>query len=263
MASSVKVLNSCTSQPIMIPVADFDGDDVRCRFASSSAECSGICTVPSYFTLYEPTCTLTYSGSASDGNYAIAIQIEDFINPASTLPLSSVPLQFIVNVNSTGSCSNQPTFISPTPAEGSTMQVYNGSLELKARVRPSNVSEWITKFHILSPLNLVMSAISQPVSNEYEVTISWTATHPVDKIGEYISCFSAETNNRLSSGSRCITVNYTGHGVSLIGHGGYQRGYGGNLIVYGGSLIGYGGNLIGCGCSLIGYGGNRRGMVVT
>jgi len=48
--------------------------------------------------------------------YVAALQIEDFASTTDTVPLSSIPLQFIIEVfNSTAACaSNQPEIVGRT-----------------------------------------------------------------------------------------------------------------------------------------------------
>ncbi|XP_062580759.1 uncharacterized protein LOC134242679 [Saccostrea cucullata] len=43
MASSIIVGNSCNGEQIVIPVADYDGDSVRCRLSTTTEECGDIC----------------------------------------------------------------------------------------------------------------------------------------------------------------------------------------------------------------------------
>ena len=60
------------------------------------------------------------------GLYAVALQIEDFATTTSTTPLSSVPLQFIVEVfTSTVSCASgtQPELVGVTRVDGSCVGV--------------------------------------------------------------------------------------------------------------------------------------------
>jgi len=60
------------------------------------------------------------------GLYVVALQIEDFVTTAATVPLSSVPLQFLVDVfNSTASCASgtQPEFVGVTRVDGSCVGV--------------------------------------------------------------------------------------------------------------------------------------------
>lgn len=69
------------------------------------------------------------------GNYAVALQIEDFTDSSSTVPLSSVPLQFIINVNNSVRCSSNSYFVSPTPSSGIVLQSPNGLQQFTARAR--------------------------------------------------------------------------------------------------------------------------------
>ena len=61
-------------------------------------------------------CNIQYTANETTGLYAVALQIEDFASTADTLPLSSIPLQFIIEVyNSTAPCpSNQPKIVGGT-----------------------------------------------------------------------------------------------------------------------------------------------------
>lgn len=69
------------------------------------------------------------------GNYAVALQIEDFTDWSSTVPLSSVPLQFVITFGSSLPCSYTSFFVSPTPSDGDTLQSQNGSLQFIARAQ--------------------------------------------------------------------------------------------------------------------------------
>lgn len=75
------------------------------------------------------------------GNYAVAVQIEDFTDSSSTVPLSSVPLQFVITVGSHYSCSFTSYFVSPTPPDGDTLQSQNGSLQFIARAQVNYASD--------------------------------------------------------------------------------------------------------------------------
>ena len=48
--------------------------------------------------LKQNTCTITWTPPTTTGWYAVAVQVEDFISASSTTALSSVPLQFLINV---------------------------------------------------------------------------------------------------------------------------------------------------------------------
>ena len=76
----------------------------------------------------QDTCSLTYSATGTIGNYALAIQIEDFASPSDTVALSSVPVQFLVQVfASSAACDSGPIFVPPTRTDGSRVTIPLGS----------------------------------------------------------------------------------------------------------------------------------------
>ena len=83
-----------------VPISDIDPLDlVRCRWSTNNSlmnsngfdECGSICA--SSFVLNGTTCTLAFT-LTSNMSYGIALQIEDFYNSPSVIPMSSVPVQF-------------------------------------------------------------------------------------------------------------------------------------------------------------------------
>ena len=73
----------------------------------------------------QDNCRLTYNATGSTGFYAVAIQVEDFISSSSTIPMSSVPVQFLVEVQNITIPPNvtASTFVGTTPADGSCITV--------------------------------------------------------------------------------------------------------------------------------------------
>ena len=64
-------------QKISIPTIDADNDNVRCRFANGSNECSAVCP-PSALppgTTISSNCTLTITGTTPGDWYAVALQV--------------------------------------------------------------------------------------------------------------------------------------------------------------------------------------------
>ena len=54
----------------------------------------------------------------------MALQIEDFASATDTVPLSSVPLQFLIRVfSSTAPCTRRPELVEPTRVDGSCIGV--------------------------------------------------------------------------------------------------------------------------------------------
>ena len=66
----------------------------------------------------------------TDGLYAVALQIEDFTSTTSSVPMSSVPLQFLVNVYfSSSTCGSGPSLsCDATLQDGSVVYVTVGLL---------------------------------------------------------------------------------------------------------------------------------------
>ncbi|UJR25559.1 hypothetical protein I4U23_006904 [Adineta vaga] len=101
---------------ITLSVSDADGDIIRCRWAglvNGVDECSSVCppgALPANTTIYS-NCTIEITGTIIGKRYAVVLMAEDFINSASTTPLSSVPVQFIVEVISPTSCPTPPETI--------------------------------------------------------------------------------------------------------------------------------------------------------
>ena len=76
----------------------------------------------------QDSCRLRYIANGSLGWYAVALQVEDFINASSTVAMSSVPVQFLVRVQNIPISFNvtAPTFVGSTPVDGSCIPV-NGT----------------------------------------------------------------------------------------------------------------------------------------
>lgn len=86
-----------------------------------------------HFLILQTNCRFYFYRTVPSGNYALALQIEDFTDSSSTAPLSSVPLQFVISYGSSPLCYYYSYFVSPTPLDGDTLQSQNGSLQFIAR----------------------------------------------------------------------------------------------------------------------------------
>ena len=75
----------------------------------------------------QDNCRLTYRASGSLGWYAVALQVEDFINASSTVAMSSVPVQFLVMVQNIAVTPDltPPTFVGTTPEDRACIIVEN------------------------------------------------------------------------------------------------------------------------------------------
>jgi len=87
----VEIGSSCFGpQTLQIPVSDPDGDVVKC-FCTNN-------TCLSVISINSDTCVITFN--PVNGYYAIYITIQDF-DKSTTIPKSSIELQFVTFVNPT------------------------------------------------------------------------------------------------------------------------------------------------------------------
>lgn len=85
----------------------------------------------------QETCTITYNAVHQTGWYGVAVQIEDFARNMSGGPLSSIPLQFLVNVYvSSDSCETKTEFVGSTLPDNACIGVpENGTLDSVIQIR--------------------------------------------------------------------------------------------------------------------------------
>lgn len=209
MAPILNLLHGC-SHTLSIPVVDFDGDDVRCRWAESGrGECGGVCQAFPGAVLNEHDCTLFLNATGNVGLYVVAIQTEDFYAATDIVPLSSVPLQFIVNVYESpygnASCYEKPRFIRPpTRRSGACVGIPLNSTfheAILAESVGSGIS--IQEIAIQSPPGVMQSDLAMgPYVNSWYVNITW-APLP-SQVGNDIFCFTATDSSGISSDQNCV-----------------------------------------------------------
>ena len=94
-------------------------DILKCRWSDASNttinaydECAGLCSATPGAVLIQENCTLIFTLTIA-GRYAgVALQIEDFYDGATTTPMSSVPLQFLLYGYAVPSnCTTPPAII--------------------------------------------------------------------------------------------------------------------------------------------------------
>ena len=141
-------------------------------------------------------CEIQYTGSyLSTGDYAVALQVEDFMSSTDTTPLSSVPVQFVVRVRAfpSSACSSKPELVGDTPLNGSYFEVpFNTSWNttIVARVASGSTVTSITEFVTASPLGMRKSNLSQYENpRKWQVNITWTPAKY--QFGPNIFCFAA------------------------------------------------------------------------
>lgn len=140
-------------------------------------------------------CELQYQATGLTGQYAVALQIEDFASPTDSTPLSSMPIQFIVQVftpTSNRPCSSQPQLVGTTPPNGSSIcisSLSSWSTAITARL-PNAGNNCITDIVTASPLGMRKSELVQSSNpGEWLVVVIWVPlTH---QSGPNIFCYSA------------------------------------------------------------------------
>jgi hypothetical protein len=115
------------SQVYVVQMSDFDSNDIlKCRWANSSGnvnaadECGGVCSGVPGANLIRDNCTIVFTLTVAYQYAAVALQIEDFYNSAATVPMSSVPLQFLFYgyPAPTSNCITPPAIIGNRPNRG-------------------------------------------------------------------------------------------------------------------------------------------------
>ena len=207
ITSPVLRLQENCNHRIRIPVTDPDNDIVRCRWAVGQVECGGICGGFPGAGLDPDSCSFTYTANQGVGFRAAAIVIEDFL-PGSTVPMSSVALQFLVLVfNSTRPCSLAPEFIPPTPEDDSCVAIPPGETFHTTLVAESgNENDVITEIQTVSPAGMEKSDLFQNKdSSIFYVNMAWTPTADQEN-SIYLFCFSATNSAGLSTRQVCIEL---------------------------------------------------------
>ncbi|CAF3760185.1 unnamed protein product [Rotaria sordida] len=169
-------------------------------------ECADICypdSVPSGTSLSD--CTVTFTGYKAGIWYAVAIQVEDFIDSTSMIPMSSVPIQFLIYVQSQPVCSTEPIIIPPDRClevqvgisisfNLSAMNLCNPSV---ATLTDIVVSSGITS---MTHGNLTQSSANSSI---YYMTFTWIPQ--VNQVGSQQLCTIAYTSENLQSDQYCVT----------------------------------------------------------
>ncbi|XP_057305113.1 uncharacterized protein LOC130642060 [Hydractinia symbiolongicarpus] len=190
---------------------------VKCRFAKGGQECGAICDGLPGATIDEDKCTLTYNANQQKGLFPISIQIEDYASKTSTIPLSSVALQFLINVyQSTGKCSDKPYFSSTSPLDASCENIpVNGTYITRIIATSGSPNDHITEFTTSSPSGMIKSDVQKVINTTglptlakgvtwYYINVTWTARQ--NQKGANIFCFTAVAQSKRNSERRCITL---------------------------------------------------------
>ncbi|CAF1307645.1 unnamed protein product [Adineta ricciae] len=203
--SPIYVLSN-TISTISIPVADADGDILRCRWASNDSifdECGDICGEIPGSILYEENCTLVFdsTGKSSGDYYAIALMVEDFYNDSNSTALSSISIQFLIHIINESSCDFKPV-IALNSSRNLTLEVgTNYSFTFTISTNCSNVS--IVDYFRSPLLNVIKTNLTfDSIDDLWTITEIWMPT--VEQIGLQIYCAVAIDSVSIQSDFYCL-----------------------------------------------------------
>ncbi|CAF1403097.1 unnamed protein product [Rotaria sordida] len=210
----VKLLRQGFSYTWLIPTADTDGDTVKCRWASATAtvptnvvadECAGICNTFPGATLNSSSCMMTYTASTV-GFWAVSLMMEDYEFTWQTSPLSSTPLQFIVEVYILNSpCIVGPSYTGARPA-GACVGVDINQIVVEQAIFTVGCSgATLTDVITTSPPGMTRGTITQSTSNPLEYTMSMTWTPPASAWGSNLVCYTPIDSLGQQGNTQCVT----------------------------------------------------------
>ena len=205
MSPVISMFHGC-EYTVRLPAVDPDGDTIRCRWANSSlGECSDVCMTFPGAQLDEERCTISYNATGAVGVYAVAMQVDDFASATDVQPISSVPLQFLVNVSRASiACDARPLFVPPTEDDGTCIAIppsstYSGILV----ARSSGPDAYIVDITTQSPAGMTKSPLMNGLGeNESHVNVTWRPT--TSQAGTNLFCFVAVENTTASSDQSCV-----------------------------------------------------------
>ena len=191
---------------IRIPMADSDGDRVRCRWGSDPSECGSICAPKGRLT--SDPCELMYNATKI-GYHAVALVIEDF-NSNNTV-LSAIPLQFLIHiVNQTTTetmCADLPEYVGEWAADSCIGVQSNATMHalIQVRIPCANSSTTLSNILTITPGGFERGAIERDPANPqlYTMPVEWTPTP--DQYGIHQSCFTPVDSHSRTGSPVCLT----------------------------------------------------------
>ena len=191
---------------IRIPMADSDGDRVRCRWGNNESECGTICAPKGRLT--SDPCELTYNATAV-GYHAVALVIEDF--DANNTVLSAIPLQFLIHiVNQTTTvtmCPDLPVYIGDWAADSCIGVQSNTTIKanIQVRIPCANSNTTLSNILTISPAGFERGVIERDAVDRqlYTMPVEWTPT--ADQYGIHQACFTPVDSHSRTGSQVCLT----------------------------------------------------------
>lgn len=161
-----------------------------CRWAQHTTElneCGDVCQATPNVELYED-CTVIFNSTGKIvGKYAISLMVEDFDTESANTSYSKVPIQFLIEIINSSSCSSKPiidtTLPSYTPIQICVATPFNFTVTITNKCSGRYIQE-LTR---VPPLNMFKrDIVNSSSADSYTVTETWVPT--VDQIGLQIYC---------------------------------------------------------------------------
>ncbi|CAF3561829.1 unnamed protein product [Adineta steineri] len=193
---------------IFIPVTDADNDTLLCRWAMNVSlfdECGDICGEVPGSTLIAENCTLIFNSTGKQAGdfYAVALMVEDFNNETNGTALSSVPIQFLIQIIALPTCYSKPIITSN--ASTNTIIPVGISYVFTLTIRSDCPDVTIIDYFRAPPLNMHKSNITfNGINNVSSVTETWTPSS--DQIGSQTYCSIATDSVSIQSDIYCLTL---------------------------------------------------------
>ncbi|CAF1329040.1 unnamed protein product [Adineta steineri] len=193
---------------IIIPVTDADNDTLLCRWAMNVSlfdECGDICGEVPGSTLIAENCTLIFNSTGKQAGdfYAVALMVEDFDNETNGTALSSVPIQFLIQIIALPTCYSKPIITSN--ASTNTIIPVGVSYTFTLTIKSGCPDVSIVDYFRAPPLNMRKSNITfNGINNVSSVTETWTPSS--DQIGSQTYCSIATDSVSIQSDIYCLTL---------------------------------------------------------
>lgn len=161
-----------------------------CRWAQNTStfdECGDICGEVPGIILDTENCTLVVNttGKQVGDVYAVALMVEDFYNYSSNTALSSIPVQFLIEIIATPTCFSKPIISSNLSTDTilTVGQLFTFTVTIDINCTGTTIVDYFRN----PPLNMQKSNITFDATNNlYLVTETWTPTS--DQTGSQSYC---------------------------------------------------------------------------
>ena len=190
---------------IRIPMADSDGDTIRCRWGRTTGECGSVCAVKG--PLSSNPCVLTYNATRL-GYHAVALVIEDF--DSNNNVISAIPLQFliqIVNRTTETNCSVPVIFLGQWSQDSCIGVQSNVTFTTQIQIQVPCNDTRITVEDVLtiSPAGFIKGDIIRDPFNQnlYTMPIAWTPQS--NQHGIHQLCFTPVDSEQRTGSQMCLT----------------------------------------------------------